>query len=151
MSFFFSLFLFSLITLLIAGEAVCRSGTSQACLKQFGSIQSNHLVDSGLRPLHTDNYISHAKAGLPRVLILRLPLFSTQRASPPSQKKICRMGEKTKANYRHKVGTTEVSSQDSLTALRRADDVLLAHLGYKAEFRREFSVGVSQHSPPELW
>ena len=57
------------------------------------------------------------------------------------------MSEKSQPDYRHKVRTMEVSSQnDSLTALRRADDVLLAHLGYRAEFRREFSVGFPKTS-----
>ena len=32
---------------------------------------------------------------------------------------------------------------ETLRALRRADDVMLAKLGYKSEFKREFSV-----SPP---
>lgn len=32
------------------------------------------------------------------------------------------------------------SANDSLLSLRHADNVLLAELGYKAEFRREFSV-----------
>ena len=32
--------------------------------------------------------------------------------------------------------------QDSETDVRRADDVLLAQLGYKSEFKREFSVGL---------
>ena len=31
----------------------------------------------------------------------------------------------------------------ALMSLRRADDVLLAKLGYKSEFRREFSVSLS--------
>jgi len=39
------------------------------------------------------------------------------------------------------VSTIEVGSQDdTLTALRYADDKLLAKLGYKSEFRREFSL-----------
>lgn len=32
------------------------------------------------------------------------------------------------------------SDASSLLTIRRADDALLAELGYKAEFRREFSV-----------
>lgn len=41
------------------------------------------------------------------------------------------------------LNTVEVAqSKDShdIDSLRRADDVLLAELGYKSEFRREFSV-----------
>ena len=35
------------------------------------------------------------------------------------------------------------STNGSLLSLRHADDALLAQLGYKAEFRREFSVSIS--------
>jgi len=41
------------------------------------------------------------------------------------------------------VDPTTDDHHPNLSELRRADDVLLAQLGYKAEFRREFSVSES--------
>ena len=38
----------------------------------------------------------------------------------------------------------EPSSDPSLVDIRRADDVRLAELGYKSEFKREFSVSKCQ-------
>jgi hypothetical protein len=35
-----------------------------------------------------------------------------------------------------------VRNESGLETVRRADDVLLAKLGYKSEFRREFSVSL---------
>ena len=41
---------------------------------------------------------------------------------------------------------------DTIVEVRQADDARLAELGYKGEFRREFSVGVcaSLHEQPRL-
>ena len=44
---------------------------------------------------------------------------------------------KTSTETAHEPG---YGSDESLNAIRHADDVLLAKLGYKSEFRREFSV-----------
>ena len=38
------------------------------------------------------------------------------------------------------------SVEDYPTPARNADDTILAELGYKAEFRREFSVSRSMHT-----
>lgn len=45
------------------------------------------------------------------------------------------------------VHTTNVSQggqSHDIDSLRHADDVLLAELGYKSEFKREFSVSIRQ-------
>ena len=49
--------------------------------------------------------------------------------------------------------STRSSEDGSVLSIRRADDALLAELGYKSEFRREFTVSYrerSPHSPAEL-
>lgn len=62
------------------------------------------------------------------------------------------MSEKLKANHSQTIRSVDTLSQHTvsaairpidevLDAVRHADDVLLADLGYKAEFKREFSVG----------
>ena len=38
---------------------------------------------------------------------------------------------------------TRYDDHEGLTALKHADDALLAQLGYKSEFKREFSVSLS--------
>ncbi len=43
--------------------------------------------------------------------------------------------------------TVDASPDGSLMTLRHADDALLAQIGYKSEFKREFSV--SQWRPPQ--
>jgi hypothetical protein len=47
--------------------------------------------------------------------------------------------EKEKATV-NTVDVSHTSDSHDVNALRHADDVLLAELGYKAEFKREFSV-----------
>ena len=50
------------------------------------------------------------------------------------------MSEKSSSNDPAAATANVHSEDDSLYSIRRADDAMLAHLGYKSEFRREFSV-----------
>jgi len=50
------------------------------------------------------------------------------------------MSEKGTNGKADAISSVKVSSDDSLTVLRHADDSLLRTLGYKSEFRREFSL-----------
>lgn len=42
------------------------------------------------------------------------------------------------------VHAVPVGSHEGLADMRHADDALLAHLGYKSEFKREFSVRIEE-------
>lgn len=48
----------------------------------------------------------------------------------------------------HAAGHADYGGSDDLAVVRHADDELLAQLGYKSEFRREFSVRALCKTPP---
>ena len=82
-----------------------------------------------------NTYIAHHS-----LTVSRFPFFAMSRVEDFSKQSV------------EKVATVKVqessrsSEDDSVLSLRRADDALLAELGYKSEFRREFTVSICQLS-----
>lgn len=87
-------------------------------------------------------------AKLPDVMTVHKALLSSLLRAPPASCSTAMSAAQNsgKRSVEEKSPTVTVqdasrSSEDgSLLMLRRADDVLLAELGYKSEFRREFTV-----------